>query len=1110
LSRGLFVVAVAGMLALATGTPPVQGQDASREDQIKKIEKQIEDLNKSLADLKKSAATPPNSAEAELSLPPEWLGALAWRSIGPANMGGRLVALAVCESDPCTYWVATAGGGLLKTENHGITFTHQFDREATVSIGDVCVAPSDKNVVWVGTGENNPRNSVSYGDGVYKSTDGGKSWKNMGLKESFQIGKILIHPKDPNIVYVGALGRLYGPNAERGLFKTTDGGATWTKVLFVDDKTGVADMRMHPNDPETLIVATYERQRDLYDANDPSKKWGPGAGLHRTTDGGKTFKKLTKGLPTCALGRMGLDWYRKDPNVVYLILESEKIGMGPPPKQAPAGNGYLGMAGETREDKTVVTRVIDDGPADKAGLKTDDVVTAIGDKPVNEYEDWQEQIRPLKAGDKVKLKIDRAGKPLEVEVTLGERPQGRFGPGGGGPGGPGGPGGGPGGGQRGGAGMGGPDAQHPYAVSLGGQRENAQEQQGAEGLEYGGIYKSTDAGESWTRINSLNPRPMYFSQIRVDPSNNDLLYVLGISLYRSRDGGKTFRTVGGRGVHSDHHALWIDPHDGRHMVLGGDGGLYVTCDRMAHWDHLNTMAIGQFYHVALDTRRDYRVYGGLQDNGSWGGPSRTRNGTGPINEDWISVGSGDGFKCQVDPNDPDQIYSTSQGGSMGRRHLRTGEAAPIRLRPEAGKALRLNWNTPFLLSHHNSRIFYAAGNYVFRSLDRGGEARAISPEVTATNKGSATALAESPRNPNVLYVGTDDGALWITRDGGKEWVDLTKNVGLPGPRYVSTIEASRFEEGRAYVAFDGHRSDDDSPLVFLTEDFGKTWSSVRANLPRGSTHCLREDVENPNLLFVGTEFAFWASLDRGRSWNNLNTNLPTVAVFDVAIHPTAGEIVVATHGRSLWVLDVTPLRQTTKAILKDPAHLYRPIAAVRWASEPRRGQTMRRFVGQNPSAAMTFDYVLTKPAEKIALKVVDVEGATVRELRAEREPGLHRIAWDLGRTPIAAPRGGRPTSPAATAGGGAPAAAETPTRPPGSAETESGEPATPPRGGFGRARPVSPGTYRVVLTVDGKELTTVVQVEPDPSAPLTEIAAGSDDEWDDEAEVEESEGPKID
>ncbi len=933
---------------------------------------------------------------------PEWLKSLTWRSIGPANMGGRITALAVYEADPTTYWIATASGGLLKTTNNGVTFEHQFDHEATVSLGDVCVAPSDKNIVWVGTGESNPRNSVSYGDGVYKSTDGGKSWEHMGLKRSFQIGRIRIHPTNPDIVYVGALGRLYGPNEERGLFKTTDGGKTWKKILYVDDKTGVIDLHMHPTDPETLLVATYERQRDGYDYNDPAKKFGAGSGLYRTHDGGRSWKKITKGLPTCKLGRLGIDWYRKDPNVVFLLLESEKIGGSP---NIVAGMAYLGVQTENSARGARVTQVSPDSPAERAGLQSDDVIVRLGNRIIGSYTDLMEEVARHKGGDKLKLRLRRGQEIKESEVTLGAR----------------------------GAATGG---ESPYLDRLGGQAANVQDKQGPNGFEYGGVYKSTDGGQSWTRLNSLNPRPMYFSQIRVDPNDDNYVYVLGIALHRSRDGGKTFDPEGGRGVHGDHHALWIDPRDGRHMILGGDGGYYVTYDRTANWDRLNHMAIGQFYHVAVDTRRDYRVYGGLQDNGSWGGPSRTHSLTGPINEDWFRVGGGDGYRCAVDPTDPDLVYSTSQWGGMRRLNLRNGETVPIR--PPNARRYRFNWNTPFFLSHHNPRVFYCAGNVVFRSFDRGNDLHVISPDITATDRGSAFALAESPRNPDLLYVGTDDGYLWVTRDGGKEWTNLTKNVGLPGKRWVASIEASRFEEGRAYVVFDGHRSDDDEPYVYVTEDFGKTWKSLHSNLPWGSTRVLREDIENPNLLYLGTEFGVWCSLDRGQSWIRLNTNLPTVAVHDFAIHPTAGEIVAATHGRSLWILDVTALRQLSSQALQADARLYRPATAVHGHLEPSRGQTNRRFTGENPPFGATIWYSLGKKASKASLKVLDIEGQLVRELSAETKPGLHKTVWDLTHAP--ARRGRNQQSPQTS-------------------------------------RPVAPGNYLIVLTVDGNEYKQALRVE---------------------------------
>jgi len=649
-----------GLLLFPTLSDPVPAQAPDKPMEASELEKQIEALTKKLNDLLGKGGT-------EAKLNPDWMKPLNWRCIGPASMGGRITGLAVFDADPSCYYVATASGGLLKTTNNGVTFEHQFDKEATVSIGDVAVAQTDRNIVWVGTGENNPRNSVSFGDGVYKSTDGGKTWKNMGLRKSFQIGRIAIHPKDPNIVYVGALGRLYGPNEERGLFKTVDGGKNWEKIHFIDDKTGVIDVQMNPADPETLLIATWERQRDEFDSwhgektpegffqYDPVKKNGPGSGIFKTRDGGKTFTKVAKGLPSNPLGRIGIDYFRKDPNVVFAIVDCEKIGMGPP--QEPPG--FLGVQGENAEVGAKITAITKDSPGEKAGLLVGDIVMSVNDKLVPSQAAFVQLLQGTKGGDKVTLKVSRNREIKEIVVTLGKRPGPVTG-----------------------------DAKRPFTSHLGGQAENKQDKQGPQGYEYGGVYKSTDGGDSWQRVNSLNPRPMYFSCIRVDPTDDRYVYVGGIALHRSTDGGKTFKGDGGKGVHADQHSLWINPRDGRHILCGSDGGTYVTYDRMDHWDFLNHMALGQFYHVTVDNKKPYNVYGGLQDNGSWGGPSQVRRNDGALNEDCTWLAAATASSAVSIPAIP--IWSTtkartatSPGATCGRMNL----AAAGRRKPRARRRI---------------------------------------------------------------------------------------------------------------------------------------------------------------------------------------------------------------------------------------------------------------------------------------------------------------------------------------------------------------------------------------------------------------------------------------
>jgi len=1161
------------LTAVAAQTGRSQGPASDKDKQIAELEKQLAELQSKLKALKEPTAAKAVSPSEEV-IPAAWVNKFQWRCIGPATMGGRITSLAVYDADPTTYWVATASGGLLKTINNGVSFEHQFEREGTVSIGAIAVAPSDKNVVWVGTGEGNPRNSVSYGDGVYKSTDGGKTWKNLGLKASYQIGCIVIHPKNPDIVYVGALGRLYGPGGERGLFKTEDGGKTWKSILSgLDDKTGVIDIAMNPANPETLLVATWERQRDEFDSfrgeaqsktpggtdeYAPSKVHAPGGAIYKTTDGGKSFAKLSKGLPTAKLGRIGIDWSRKTPQTVFAIIDTEKAGTGKPPATA-----YLGINGEdvSGGGGAKLTSVTADRPAAKAGLKDGDVVTAIDGNAIKTYEGMIDEFRKRKPGDKAKFSILRGKDKMEIEATFSARPDERATAGftpeeteGGllvadlvanGPM------------EKAGIKVGDvitaldetqtknrrdaleflgtkkvgdkikiaylrgaekksvevtlsanvlPD--RPYGQPpLGGQQANVQNQQGADGLQTGGVFKSTDGGDTWTRINSINPRPFYFSVVRVDPTDDETLWVLGVNLARSKDGGKTFSDQGvNGGLHSDQHALWINPKDGRHMIVGTDGGFYVTYDKAARWDHMHHAgAIGQFYHVAVDNRIPYRAYGGLQDNGSWGGPSRSERFRGPINQEWQNVAWGDGFVCRVDPIDPEIVYAESQDGNMLRRNLRTGGS--VRIAPKAKPGLerfRWNWNTPFILSAHNSSIFYAAGTYVFRSLKQGDDLQAVSPEISLTKRGTGTALCESPLNPDILWAGTDDGAVWLTRDGCRSWINLSdkfKSAGLPGPRWVASIEASKWEAGRCYVVFDAHRSDDDQPYAFVTEDYGETWKSLKANLPIGSTRVLREDIANPNLLYLGTEFGAFASINRGAAWTKINgaTGLPTVAVHEFAQPATANDLVVATHGRSLWVLDVTPLRQMTPEVVRGKTALMIPSPSIQWRqpSPVPFSESHRVYTGQNPARGAQIDYVIGKKAEKASLKVLDVGGKTVREFPASTEPGYYRFTWDysLAQFESRGPGGGR-------RGGGGPEGGAPAAKGPNAPATPPAPDLNPLNRPAGNRFAAVPGDYRIVLTVDGTEYVQTLSIEPDPNTPKSGIAAR--DEWEEERQLEKA------
>jgi photosystem II stability/assembly factor-like uncharacterized protein len=905
-------------------------------------------------------ATTPPAADPAPAITPTF-GALPFRSIGPTTAGGRITDLAIDPRDSATFYVASASGGLWKTVNRGTTFTPVFDREGSSSIGAVAVAPSEPDTVFVGTGEGNPRNSVSWGDGVYKSTDGGKTWTNVGLRETRNIGEIAIHPADPRVVFVAAMGRTWGDNLERGLYRTKDGGETWQPVLQVDGKTGCIDVVIDPRNHDTVYAATWERRRDATDEGDPKLNTGAGSGLWRSLDGGNSFTRLENGLPTRPLGRIGIDVYAGDPNIVYAIIATDQTGQQGGARRS-TDQASLGVRGKNAAGGFEIVGLTKDGPAELAGLAVGDVIIRVGGDAVIDAKSLGLAMERFKPGEAVEVAYQRAGAESTVRVELFGRMLGA--------------------GRDMGAGM------------QGGQVANAQDEQGRGGLETGGVFRSDDGGANWTRINSLIPRPFYYGRIRIDPSDASRVYVLGISFHRSNDGGKTFDTRGGAGTHPDHHALWIDPSDPDHLLLGNDGGLYQTWDRCATWDFLDHLPFSQFYGVAVDDRVPYNVAGGLQDNGTWYGPSRSRRPSGVITEDWVTVNGGDGFQAAFDPEDSNVLYCESQNGAIARVNLATGERRGVS-KPN-GDEHRWQWDTPFLISPHNPKTLLYAGTHVIRSVDRGDSHKIISTNIARTDWGSATALAWSARDEDRMYVGADDGALWTTGDGGKTWESIQDKLGIPQPMYVSSIEASRHERNRVYVTIDGHRDDDTAPYVFVSDDAGKTFTRLGANLPDGSLHCVAEDLRNPDLLFVGSEFGCFVSLDRGKSFLAFRENLPTVAVHDLVIHPRERELVAATHGRGIYIADIAPLQDLAGKDLAKEARLP-PVATVIRLDDgfDSSGYGSRRYVARNP-ASVTAIYLWspTEFATAPKFEIRDPAGEVLRTIEGGKTAGLQRVAWD--------------------------------------------------------------------------------------------------------------------
>lgn len=900
-----------------------------------------------------------------------------WRPIGPVGQGVRVDDFAVDEKNPSTYYVGFAVSGIAKTVNNGTTFESIFDTYGSASIADMALAPSDPNILYVATGEANNRQTTSYGDGLYKSTDAGKTFTNIGFKDVQSLGRIIVHPRDPNTVWIAVGGHLYGSNPERGVYMTTDGGKTWNKTLYVDDHTSATELVIDPSNPQNLWAAMYQRERTAWGFNGGGK----GSGIYQSTDGGRTWKKLTSpGLPHGTMGRIALDICKTQPNVMYAQIE-------------------------VAEDKE---------PATAANVAQ-----------------------------------ASAGNPAAANGR-----GGRAGGGGGG------------GGGSGGAGANGRGAALPPNPQL------------------SGVWRSNDKGRTWTFMSNENQRPMYFSQIRVDPNNPDVVYTGGVGPTKSIDGGRTWQSLNNMG-HVDNHAIWIDPLNSKHVMYGNDGGIDVTYDAGAKWEAVRMSGVGLAYHASADMRHPYNVCTGLQDNGSWCGPSSVRTPGGIRQWMWISVGGGDGFQNQIDPTDYNIFYTESQNAGIQRYDLSTGESRSIKpnlgggrggrggggaggaggaepgaegeaqpaaptgggrgniINPIPNATIQFNWNSPIRLSPHNPSTILLGGRSLFISRDRGitwtmtkelGKgidlnARQImgvpysqpvcgrgSPGVAcilskndgyvANEFGTLTEIAESTLIPGIIWVGTDDGNVQLSRDNGFTWEEVGKNVpGVNHEYYVSGLEASHYDAGTAYLALDGHRNDDLKPYVFKTTDYGKTWTPVSGNLPAmGNVNSIREDPVNRNLLYAPTELGFYVSLDAGKNWNRFMPNLPIGRVDEVLVHPRENDLILATHSRSVWIMDdVSSLQHLTQDALDKQSALLPTRDAVLWKNDRRLSTGVfgdKWWAGENAPRGTAISYYLKNGGGDAKITIADaITGREFRTTSATATTGLNRWQWDLCSTP---------------------------------------------------------------------------------------------------------------
>ncbi len=768
---------------------------------------------------------------------------LEFRNIGPTIMSGRVVDLAVNPKDPTHFYVAYASGGLWETKNNGTSFEPIFDNEIVMTIGDITVDWANE-IIYVGSGENNSSRSSYSGFGMFKSMDNGKTWEHLGLPETHHIGRIILHPTDANVIWVGALGHLYSENEERGIYKTTDGGKTWKKTLFVNKRSGIIDLVMHPSNPDVLLAAAWEKDRKAWDFTEA----GDGSGIYRSTDGGETWQLSMNGFSdTPGTGRIGLAFAPSDPNIVYGMLDNQDRR----PK-------------EEEEQKEGLTK-------DQLKTMTLDAFVALENKTINEFLDDNNFPSKYNAVD---LKGDfkkGKGAPKDLAIYL----------------------------------------------------EDANSMLFDTPVKGGEMYRSDDAGKTWTKTHEGFLEDMiysygyYFGQVRVDGQNPDRLYTWGVPIVTSDDGGKTWKNINKENVHVDHHALWVNPEKPGHLILGNDGGVNISYDNGETWIKCNSPSVGQFYSVNVDMAKPYNVYGGLQDNGVWKGPS-----TYEYDRSWEQEGQypyerimgGDGMQVEIDPRDNTTVYTGYQFGNYFRINTETGDRKYITPKHELGDApYRWNWQAPIQLSDHNPDIVYFGSNRFHRSMNQGDDFETLSGDLTNGGKkgdvsyGTLTTISESPMRFGLIYVGSDDGKVHVTKDAGYTWTDLSKK--LPKDFWVSRVEASAHKEGRVYLSLNGYRWDNFQSMVYVSEDYGATWNNIGENLPAEPVNVIKEDPKNENVLYVGTDHGAYVSLDRGNSFISFVGGLPAVPVHDLVIHPRDNDIVLGTHGRSFYVASVEEVQQ---------------------------------------------------------------------------------------------------------------------------------------------------------------------------------------------------------